>query len=222
MSATTGERLRKRSGAAVRRPDWAADATLAESFGASWQPASRRRSYSSARERAGMPAMTATTICCWSSRLNSRVTSAARYRRALTGPAGAKDILVWTPDEVAQWREVPNAFVTTAVQEGVVLYEVRCDLAHGWLLKARSDLNACRRMLETDGPYDTSCFHAQQVIDKSLKALLAFHRQPVPRTHDLEELQRLCSPLRALPTLARYDFVDERLQGAGWSYNLEF
>ena len=29
----------------------------------------------------------------------------------------------------------------------------RCDLARGWLLKARSDLNACRRMpLETDGP----------------------------------------------------------------------
>ena len=30
MSATTGDRSRKRSGAAVRRPDWAADATLAE------------------------------------------------------------------------------------------------------------------------------------------------------------------------------------------------
>jgi uncharacterized protein len=48
---------------------------------------------------------------------------AARYRRALTGLAGAKDILVWTPEEAAQWRDVPNAFVTTAVQEGVVLYE---------------------------------------------------------------------------------------------------
>jgi len=48
---------------------------------------------------------------------------AARYRRALTGVAGAKDILVWTPDEVAQWRDVPNAFVTAAVQEGVVLFE---------------------------------------------------------------------------------------------------
>jgi len=51
----------------------------------------------------------------------------------------------------------------------------RCDLARGWLLKARSDLNACRRMLETDGPYDTSCFHTQQAIEKLLKALLAFN-----------------------------------------------
>ena len=70
-----------------------------------------------------MPAMTATTICCWSSRLNFRVTSAARHRRALIGLAGAKDILVWTSDEVTLWRDVPYAFVTTAVQEGVVLYE---------------------------------------------------------------------------------------------------
>lgn len=55
----------------------------------------------------------------------------------------------------------------------------RCDLARGWLLKARSDLHACRRTLETDGPYDTTCFHAQQAIEKALKALLAFHGQPV-------------------------------------------
>jgi uncharacterized protein len=48
---------------------------------------------------------------------------AARYRRALAGLAGAKDLLVWTPEEVAQWRDVPNAFVTAALQEGIVLYE---------------------------------------------------------------------------------------------------
>jgi HEPN domain-containing protein len=98
----------------------------------------------------------------------------------------------------------------------------RCDLARGWLLKARSDLNACRRMLETDGPYDTSCFHAQQVIEKSLKALLAFHGQPVPRTHDLEELQRLCSSLQALPALARYDFSETTDYGVLVRYDLEF
>lgn len=49
---------------------------------------------------------------------------AARYRRALRGLA-QKDILVWTPEEVAAWRDVPNAFITTAVREGIVLYEQR-------------------------------------------------------------------------------------------------
>ncbi|MCS7037989.1 MAG: nucleotidyltransferase domain-containing protein [Caldilineales bacterium] len=49
---------------------------------------------------------------------------AARYRRALRGLA-QKDILVWTPEEVAEWRDVPNAFITTAIREGIVVYERR-------------------------------------------------------------------------------------------------
>ena len=98
----------------------------------------------------------------------------------------------------------------------------RCDLARGWLLKARSDLIACRRTLQADGSYDTTCFHAQQAIEKSLKALLAFHAQPVPRTHDLEELQRLCSPLHTLPALDRFDFSETTDYGVLVRYDLEF
>ena len=33
------------------------------------------------------------------------------------------DILVFRPEEVEEWSEVPQAFVTTAVREGTVLYE---------------------------------------------------------------------------------------------------
>jgi uncharacterized protein len=33
------------------------------------------------------------------------------------------DILVFRPDEVDEWSRVPQAFVTTAVREGKVLYE---------------------------------------------------------------------------------------------------
>lgn len=33
------------------------------------------------------------------------------------------DILVYTPDEVKAWSEVRQAFVSTAVREGKVLYE---------------------------------------------------------------------------------------------------
>jgi len=33
------------------------------------------------------------------------------------------DILVYTPEEIAEWSAVPQAFVTTAVREGKVLYE---------------------------------------------------------------------------------------------------
>ena len=35
----------------------------------------------------------------------------------------AKEIVVWTQDEVAEWRDVPNAFITTVLNEGLVVYE---------------------------------------------------------------------------------------------------
>ena len=37
----------------------------------------------------------------------------------------AMDILVYTPREVEEWSKVSQAFVTTAVREGQVLYENR-------------------------------------------------------------------------------------------------
>ena len=52
-----------------------------------------------------------------------RFKRSARYRRALLGVFPAKDIVVWTPDEIDEWRVVPNAFITTALSTGKVLYE---------------------------------------------------------------------------------------------------
>ena len=45
-----------------------------------------------------------------------------RYYHALAGLFPAKDILVYTPEEVKEWSDVPNAFVTVALREGKVLY----------------------------------------------------------------------------------------------------
>ena len=52
-----------------------------------------------------------------------RYKRAPRYLRALIGLFPAKDVVVWTPLEVEQWAYVPNAFITTALREGKVLYE---------------------------------------------------------------------------------------------------
>jgi hypothetical protein len=35
----------------------------------------------------------------------------------------AMDILVFTPEEVREWSQVPEALVTTALRQGKVLYE---------------------------------------------------------------------------------------------------
>jgi len=52
-----------------------------------------------------------------------RYKRAARYRRAVVGLFVAKDIVVWSPQEIEEWKEVPNAFITTILREGRMLYE---------------------------------------------------------------------------------------------------
>jgi predicted nucleotidyltransferase len=52
-----------------------------------------------------------------------------RYRRSsrlygiLSDILVPMDILVYSPDEVSEWRNVHQAFITTALREGKVLYE---------------------------------------------------------------------------------------------------
>jgi len=52
-----------------------------------------------------------------------------RYRRsaplyrALADLQVEVELMVYTPEEVAQWSKVAQAFVTTAIREGKVLYE---------------------------------------------------------------------------------------------------
>lgn len=55
-----------------------------------------------------------------------RYKRAPRYLRALVGMFPAKDVVVWTPAEIKEWANVPNAFITTALREGRVLYERSC------------------------------------------------------------------------------------------------
>lgn len=55
--------------------------------------------------------------------------SQERWRRAvpvydaLMGLRVGKDIVWWTEDEIEKWRTVRNHFISSAMREGVVLYE---------------------------------------------------------------------------------------------------
>jgi HEPN domain-containing protein len=97
-----------------------------------------------------------------------------------------------------------------------------CDLARGWLAKAESDFVTARLVLDGPGPYDTACFHAQQAIEKLLKAFLAFHGQPIPRTHDLEELQRLCLQVQQLSDLEGIDLTQLTDYAVVMRYDFDF
>lgn len=80
--------------------------------------------------------------------------------------------------------------------------------ARAWLAKAESDLLAARRLLAAGGPFDAVCFHAQQACEKALKAALAWADQPIPRTHNLEELQAVCAASLGEPAAARLRSLD--------------
>jgi HEPN domain-containing protein len=70
-------------------------------------------------------------------------------------------------------------------------------LAEAWFRKAEGDLLNARNNLAADlVPLDTVCFHCQQMAEKYLKGVLAWHAQPFGRTHDLEALIALCSTIR--------------------------
>ena len=95
-------------------------------------------------------------------------------------------------------------------------------LAQGWFRKADSDLADARRSVASEGPYDTACFHVQQALEKYLKGYLAWREQAIPRTHDLEELQRLCVEQAPLPELAALDLTELTAYGVELRYDAEF
>lgn len=66
-----------------------------------------------------------------------------------------------------------------------------------WVDKAGGDFaTAGRELRVTDAPnFDAVCFHAQQCIEKLMKALLIHLGVTPPKTHDLAYLDRLLSPV---------------------------
>lgn len=78
-------------------------------------------------------------------------------------------------------------------------YRAWLDKASGDVLNIDNDLNASRV------PWDTVCFHAQQAVEKTLKAFLVFHNRGVTRTHDLVALLSECVRGRILALLPAAD-----------------
>jgi HEPN domain-containing protein len=61
-----------------------------------------------------------------------------------------------------------------------------------WKHKAEEDWTAAQLLMAHDGPRDTICFHCQQLAEKYLKGFALFHRQPLKRIHQLDELWADC------------------------------
>ncbi len=65
-----------------------------------------------------------------------------------------------------------------------------------WVHKAEGDFLTAGRELQAGNAanYDAVCFHAQQCVEKLMKALLIHRGVTPPRTHDLPSLDALLAP----------------------------
>jgi HEPN domain-containing protein len=71
-----------------------------------------------------------------------------------------------------------------------------------WIVKAEHDLTAASQILKLGkgAPTDTVGFHAQQCVEKYLKAVLVYRSIPFTKTHDIRALMGLV-PRRYRPAL---------------------
>jgi len=78
-----------------------------------------------------------------------------------------------------------------------------------WLAKADNDLTTAAHTLKLGAscPTDTVCFHAQQCVEKHLKAVLVVEGIDFPKTHDLETL------IARIPIGLRPELSSEELAG---------
>ena len=66
--------------------------------------------------------------------------------------------------------------------------------AKRWIRLAQRDDNVATHLYDTliPMPVETICFHCQQAVEKALKAILAYHEEDVPKTHNIRILAELC------------------------------
>lgn len=68
------------------------------------------------------------------------------------------------------------------------------ELTAEWIAKAEGDFVTAGRELRArrQPNYDAVCFHAQQMAEKYMKAVLQEHGVPFPKTHSLIVLLEMC------------------------------
>jgi len=75
--------------------------------------------------------------------------------------------------------------------------KAKSEYIKNWLFRANEDIAVIINLVDSGTEYYTStiCFHAQQAVEKFLKAFLVSHDIDFPRTHDLDFLLLECQKI---------------------------
>ena len=119
------------------------------------------------------------------------------------------DLLVRSPEEIAYRISYNDWFLREITEKGEVLYEsddffatpvnkekfAMNPLTLEWIQKAEGDYTIMLQNYQSSTPvYDGICFHAQQCIEKYLKAWLQEADIRFSKTHNLKDLLNLIVP----------------------------
>ena len=131
------------------------------------------------------------------------------------------DLLVRSPEEIAYRVSYNDWFLREITEKGELLHgsDAACNVKNlqfthyginlaekrkdcmnpltlEWIQRAEADYITVQQLLLAENPllHNIICFHAQQCIEKYLKAWLQEANMPVLRTHNLEELLALIVP----------------------------
>ena len=137
--------------------------------------------------------------------------TSSAIRLALWSIPVSVDVIVTTPEDFAWRKDVVGTIEWPAAREGKILSnglprEKGVSLMpppnpitaviREWVAKAEDDLlNAAHTLkLGTQCPTFTVCFHAQQCVEKYVKAFLVFRGTSFGKTHDIHDLRALLPP----------------------------
>lgn len=75
--------------------------------------------------------------------------------------------------------------------------KAKSEYIKNWLFRANEDIAVIESLSSLDLEYYTStiCFHAQQAVEKYLKAFLIYHDVDFPKTHDVDFLVMECQKI---------------------------
>lgn len=91
----------------------------------------------------------------------------------------------------------------------------KTQLIYSWVVKAEEDFRCFQNTLKMGGdcPFDTVCFHAQQCVEKYLKARLLYLSIDFPKIHDIAVIIKLLPPGSNIPLSAP---EQEKLTDYAW------
>ena len=102
-------------------------------------------------------------------------------------PRVGVDLLVYTPQEVERAIQTNHFLREEIFKKGRVIMGSFKDEALKWLQFCEEDIRMAELAMR-EGIYNQVCFHSQQCIEKSLKAILVAEGIDVPRTHKVVDL----------------------------------